>query len=277
MVRAVDRSAIVGGCRVVDVLVGGDDRRSVGSRGPRPHDDIGQRVKGVVRRPDLDVGRGLRRGGGTPGRKVVDVVEYHALGGQRPGDLLEQGHEGLGDIDDSVVGPDGHLRVAILVEMEPVETDRLHGRREVRPEVFRPVRRGRVDQAQEVAESVRHAGGGQQGVVLPGRPLGIAHPVDRRVTQRVRPGQMRGVDQPAHRLQRHRLPQRVGVLLPAAEKVGVPKGPVVELDPGEVQPAYQLQEPGGVAAGSEVHDEAVPQPAPGVLGHVERCPQRTAA
>ena len=138
-------------------------------------------MQGQLRGPGLDIdGILLRPCRGHRG-EVVDVVEDEVGLGQRSTDTLEHRHERVGDIDIGTVGADGPLGVAILVEMEAVEAERLGGLAEIGSEVGEPVGCRRIEDEQEIAERIGLAIRLEQRLVLPAVPFLRADRIDRRV------------------------------------------------------------------------------------------------
>jgi hypothetical protein len=230
-------------------------------------DHVRERIEGVVRMPHLDVDRVLLRTRGAPGREVVHVVEDQPRSGNGLPCGGDQVDERLGDVDGHTVGSHRPLRVAVLVEVEPVEPDRIDRRGELAGEAGLPVLGGRVDEEEEVAERIGSAARRQQGIVPPVAPLLRADRVHRGVAQRPGADRLDRVRQRPHGVERNGLAERIVVEFAAAEQVGMAVRPVVELDVGEVQAAHGVGEAGRVASGAEVHGEAVPHPRFGTDEH----------
>ena len=224
----------VPGNLVIDGLIGRQDDGLPARDEPRPRRHASQ---GLVRGdglPGLDVDRVLRGRRRGPRGEIVDVVEHERRvrhGAAHPSD---EGVEGGGHVDDLAVGADGHLRVAVLVEVEAVEADLARGSRHVCGEVLKPARMGGIDDAQEVGERVRLPHRIQQGRILPLLPFVIADTVHGRVADRPRARRPQRLDEGAYGRQGNRLVQGVVVFLSPTQQVGVPIRPVVELDAGQM-------------------------------------------
>ena len=122
------------------------------------------------------------------------------------------------------------LRIAVLVEVEAVEAEPSRGPADRRGSAP-PPRIGRVDEPQEIAETVRRPDG-VSSAAYDQRPFVVADTVDGGVSERVARRPVHRLDQSADARQRDRLLERVVVVLAAAEQVGMPVRPVVELHVG---------------------------------------------
>ena len=245
--------------RVIDGLIGRQDDGLPARDEPRPHRHTSQ---GLVRGdglPGLDVDRVLRGCRRGPGREIVDVVEHERRVRHRLAHPSNEGVEGGGHVDDLAVGADGHLRVAVLVEVKAVEANLARAGRDICREVLKPARVGGVDDAQEVSEGVGFPRRIQQGGVLPLLPLVIADAVHGRVADRPSARRPQRLDKSAHGRQGNRLVQSVEVFLSPAQQVGVPIRPVVELDAGQVQATRETGHGLDVLSRTEGGDETVAQ------------------
>ena len=212
-----------------------------------------------MRGPGLDVHGVLGEHGGAPGREVVDVVEDEAARGQ-PGTCgFDDADERRRNVDPCAVVPHRPARVAVLVEVEPVEPDRRHRAGEVVDEVVEPLRRCRIDEGEELSERVGRSVGLLQRQVSPARPLGRADAVHRGVSERRHAGRTEAFDQTSHGRQRDGVAERVVVPFATADQIGVAVGPVVALHRGQVEPPGMLDHLADVAVGAVVGDEPVAQ------------------
>ena len=109
------------GCGRVATQIGGEDRGVVGPRRPccaREGPEVAERR---VRLPHLDVRGALRKRCRRVRGEVVHVVEHEGDVRHAFPHRLDEGHEGVGEVDSLAVAPAGELGPPILVEMEALD------------------------------------------------------------------------------------------------------------------------------------------------------------
>jgi hypothetical protein len=138
-------------------------------------------------------------------------------------------------VHDRLVGPDGPLRVAVLIEVEAVEANLLDRAAQISSEMRKPPGVGRVDEGQEVSESVWLPRSREQRDIPPVGPFVISHCIDGGITERPASNVMQHGDQLSDGLERYALAERIVVALTAAEQVGMTIRPVVEQNVRQMQ------------------------------------------
>ena len=172
----------LGGHEVVGVLVGGEHHGQPAGDGASTGGHACERLQRHDRLPRLDVDRVLGRCCGVPGGEVVDVVEDEAAVGQCLPHFVDQARKGGGDIDGGPVGCARVLWVAVLIQVEAVEADRVDRGGEIGGEVCQPLRGCRVEDEEEVAERVGFACRAEKRMLLPVGPFVRPDGVHRRVS-----------------------------------------------------------------------------------------------